>query len=68
MCIRDSAGGECTDALCHLAQGKEHRPRGRGIGGHADDLHPLGLVHVEEAFHEVTRAVDEALNLSLIHI
>ena len=33
-----------------------------GVGGHADDLHPLGLVHVEEAFHEVTRAVDEALN------
>ena len=56
------AGGERTDALCHLAQGKEHRPRGRCIGGHANDLHPLGLVHVEEAFHEVARAVDEALN------
>ena len=57
-----NAGGERADALGHLAQGKEHRPRGRGIGGHADDLHPLGLVHVEEAFHEVARAVDEALN------
>ena len=35
------------------------RPRHRR---HADDLHPLGFVHVEEALHEVARAVDEALN------
>ena len=51
-----------ADALGHLAQGEQHRPGGRGVGGHADDLHALGLIHFEEALHEVARAVDEILD------
>ena len=50
------------DALRHLAQNEQHRPGGRGVGGHADDLHALGLIHFEESLHEVARAVDEILD------